>query len=295
MKSDSAFASGLWGGGTGSPSGGTSKRAAIAAALVLAVFVMAAILAPVLAPYDPAHQPDIIELRNQPPSAAHPFGTDPFSRDVLSRVMHGGRISLGVALLATLVSVTLGTAYGAASGYAGGITGSVLLRVLDALLSIPRVLLLIAVLAAWRDLPLIVFTLVLGMTGWYGLARLVRGQVLALKGQDFVVSARALGATRARIVFRHILPNVITPVIVAAALGVGHVIVLEAGLSYLGIGVRQPVPSWGNMIQDGSDQIAAHWWISAFPGLAIVLTVMAFNVLADALLSTLRPRPAETR
>jgi len=268
---------------------------AIGAALVLAVFVMAAVLAPVLAPYDPAHQPDIIELRNQPPSAAHPFGTDPFSRDVLSRVMHGGRISLGVALLATLVSVTLGTAYGAASGYAGGITGSVLLRVLDALLSIPRVLLLIAVLAAWRDLPLIVFTLVLGMTGWYGLARLVRGQVLALKGQDFVVSARALGATRARIVFRHILPNVITPVIVAAALGVGHVIVLEAGLSYLGIGVRQPVPSWGNMIQDGSDQIAAHWWISAFPGLAIVLTVMAFNVLADALLSTLRPRPAETR
>lgn len=275
--------------------GASSRGPAIVAAVVLAVFGIAAVLAPVLAPYDPAHQPDIIALRNQPPSAAHPFGTDPFSRDVLSRVMHGGRISLGVAILATLVSVTLGTAYGAASGYAGRITGSVLLRLLDALLSIPRVLLLIAVLAAWRDLPLIVFTLVLGMTGWYGLARLVRGQVLALKEQDFVVSARALGATRGRIVLRHILPNVITPVIVAAALGVGHVVVLEAGLSYLGIGVRQPVPSWGNMIQDGSDQIVAHWWISAFPGLAIVLTVMAFNILADALLATLRPRPAETR
>ena len=134
------------------------------------------------------------------------------------------------------------------------------------------------------------FIVILGATGWYGLARLVRGQVLALKARDFVASARALGATRTRILVRHILPNVVTPVVVAATLGLGHVIVLEAGLSWLGIGVDVPTPSWGNMIQDGSDQIARYWWISLFPGLAIVSTVMAFNVLGDALLKRLSPR-----
>lgn len=219
----------------------------------------------------------------------HPFGTDPFSRDVLSRVIYGGRLSLLVAIFATMVSVTLGTMYGAIAGYADGIGGTILQRVLDALLSIPRLLLLIAIFAAWRDAPLPVFVLVLGFTGWYGLARLVRGQVLALKAQDFVQSAYALGATRTRIFVSHILPNVVSPVVVAATLGIGHVIVLEAGLSYLGIGVRQPTASWGNIIQDGSDQIAAHWWISFFPGIAIVLTVMAFNILGDALLRALQP------
>ena len=137
---------------------------------------------------------------------------------------------------------------------------------------------------------LVGFIIVLGLTGWYGVARLVRGQVLALKAQDFVQSARALGATRTRIFIRHVLPNVVSPVVVAATLGIGNVIVLEAGLSYLGIGVRQPAPSWGNIIQDGSDQLAAHWWISFFPGIAIVLTVMAVNVLGDALLRALQPR-----
>ena len=156
-------------------------------------------------------------------------------------------------------------------------------------MSIPRLLLLIAIFAAWREAPLPIFILVLGLTGWYGLARLVRGQVLALKKQDFVQSAKALGATKTRIFLRHVLPNVVSPVVVAATLGIGHVIVLEAGLSYLGVGVRQPIPSWGNIIQDGADQIGAHWWISFFPGIAIVLTVMAFNVLGDALLRALRP------
>jgi peptide/nickel transport system permease protein len=223
------------------------------------------------------------------------MGTDPFSRDVLSRLLHGGRLSLTVAILATLVSITVGTAYGAAAGYTRGLTSGILERLLDALLSIPRLLLLIAVFAAWRDMPLSGFVAILGLTGWYGVARLVRGQVLALTRQDFVASAQALGATRFRILVRHILPNVMTPVIVAATLGIGHVIVLEAGLSWLGIGVRQPTPSWGNMIQDGSDQIAAHWWISLFPGLAIVMTVMAFNILGDALLRTLSGRRTVTR
>jgi peptide/nickel transport system permease protein len=265
------------------------RSAKFAGALLLAIAIPC-LLAPLVAPYDPSAQPDIIGLQSVAPSLQHPFGTDPFSRDVLSRVIYGGRLSLTVAIFATLVSVTLGTIYGALAGYTDGFVGTILQRILDALLSIPRLLLLIAIFAAWRDAPLPVFVLVLGLTGWYGLARLVRGQVLALKAQDFVQSAYALGATRTRIFVRHILPNVVSPVVVAATLGIGHVIVLEAGLSYLGIGVRQPNASWGNIIQDGSDQIAAHWWISFFPGIAIVLTVMAFNVLGDALLRALQPR-----
>lgn len=258
--------------------------------IILLLIVIPCAAAPLFAPYDPSAQPDIIALRSQPPSLSHPFGTDPFSRDVLSRLLYGGRVSLSVALIATLVSITLGTAYGAVAGFAGGVVESVMMRLLDALLSIPRLLLLIAVFAAWRQLSLPAFVIIVGFTGWYGLSRLVRGQVLAIKGQDFVASARALGASRARILLKHILPNVLTPVIVAAALGVGHVILLEAGLSYLGVGVQQPQPSWGNIIQDGSDQIARLWWISFFPGVAIVLTVMAFNILGDALREALEPR-----
>jgi peptide/nickel transport system permease protein len=272
-----------------------SNRSAVMAAVVLLLIVVPCAAAPLFAPYNPSAQPDIIALRSQPPSFSHPFGTDPFSRDVLSRLLYGGRVSLSVAVIATLVSITLGTAYGAIAGFAGGVVESVMMRLLDALLSIPRLLLLIAVFAAWRQLALVPFVVIIGFTGWYGLSRVVRGQVLAMKGQDFVISARALGAGRARILLKHILPNVLTPVIVAAALGVGHVILLEAGLSYLGVGVRQPQPSWGNIIQDGSDQIAHLWWISFFPGLAIVMTVMAFNVLGDALRSALDPRQTLTR
>lgn len=266
-----------------------SNRSAIAAIALLLAIIIPCVAAPLFTSHDPLAQPDIIELRSQPPSADHPFGTDPSSRDVLSRLLYGGRVSLLVALIATLVSITFGTAYGAIAGFAGGVVESVMMRLLDALLSIPRLLLLIAIFAAWR-LEMEGFVVIVGLTGWYGLSRIVRGQVLAIKGEEFVVSARALGAGRARILLKHILPNILTPVIVAAALGVGHVILLEAGLSYLGIGVRPPDPSWGNIIQDGSDPIGGLWWISFFPGMAIVLTVMAFNVLGDALREALQPR-----
>jgi len=268
-------------------------RSLVFAAILLAVIAIPCLLAPFAAPYDPNAQPDIVGLRSAAPSFAHPMGTDPVSRDVLSRLLYGGRLSLSVALFATLVSVTVGTAYGAVAGYSRGAIASVLERVLDALLAIPRLLLLIAIFAAWRDIPVAGFVVILGLTGWYGLARLVRGQVLALKAQDFVASAAALGASRMRILVRHILPNVVALAFIAATLGLGHVIVLEAGLSWLGVGVAQPTASWGNMIQDGSDQMANHWWIALFPGLAIVLTVMAFNVLGDALLRALNPRPSK--
>ena len=277
-----------------------TDRPALFASIFLAVIAGVCLLAPITAPYDPRAQAPfsdsdtstIVTLKNAPPSREHPMGNDQATHDVLSRFLYGGRISLGIALFATLVTVTLGTAYGAAAGYATGITATILERILDVLLAIPRVLLLIAIFALWEDLKPSAFVLILGTTGWYALARLVRGQVLALKRQDFVVSARALGATQMRIITRHILPNVVTTVVVAAMLGVGHLIILEAGLSYLGIGIRAPDPSWGNMIREGASvgEITSHWWISLFPGLAIVSTVIAFNVLGDALLRALSPR-----
>ena len=272
-----------------------SNRSAVAAIALLLAVVIPCAAAPLFASYDPAAvDADFVAQKSLPPSPAHPFGTDPSSRDVFSRVLYGGRLSLSIALVATLVSITLGTAYGAVAGFAGGLVESVMMRILDALLSIPRLLLLIAVFAAWRPVPHTAFIMIVGFTGWYGLSRVVRGQVLAIKGEEFVLSARALGAGGARILVRHILPNVLTPVIVAAALGVGRVILLEAGLSYLGVGLPIPEPSWGNIIEEGGGQFVQLWWMFFFPGMAIILTVMAFNVLGDALREALEPRSART-
>ena len=267
------------------------ERRTLFALALAAVIAIVCAAAPLLAPYDPITIPDPVEMKSMPPSAAHPFGTDQFSRDLLSRVLYGGRVSLAVALVATLVSVTLGTLYGAIAGMAGGWTDGVMMRILDALLSIPRLLLLIAVFALWQA-PLPAFIAIVGATGWYAMARVIRGQVLALKTQDFVLSARALGAGRRQILLRHILPNVLSPLIVAAALGVGHVILLEAGLSYLGVGIHAPDPSWGNIITDGADQtsFARVWWVPFFPGMAILLTVMVFNYLGDRLREASDPR-----
>ena len=265
------------------------RHAALASA-VLGIIIIVAILAPMLAPYDPIAQPDIIGLKSVAPSLAHPFGTDSYSRDVLSRCMYGARVSLSVAALATLMAVTLGTLYGAVAGYVGGVVDAVLMRIVDAALAIPRVLLLIAILALWHGLSLWLLVAVLGATGWFGLSRMVRAQVIALRDLDFVSAARALGASGPRILLRHILPNVLPTIIVAATLGVGHVIILEAGLSYLGLGVQPPSASWGSIIQDGADQIGTAWWISLFPGLLIVTTAIAFNALGDAFRAALDPR-----
>ncbi|MFN2637064.1 MAG: ABC transporter permease [Gemmatimonadaceae bacterium] len=259
------------------------KPSSRVAFVLLGVIVMVGLFAPLIAPYDPAAQPDIIALKSLPPSLSHPFGTDPYSRDVFSRVIYGARLSLFIGFLATIVSLTLGVAYGAIAGYIGGALDTVMMRVLDAFLAIPRLLLLIAILAAWPRLSITALVFFLGFTGWFGLSRIVRGQVLALKHADFVTAARALGASRRRILVRHLLPNLVSSIVVAATLGVAHVIVLEAGLSYLGIGVPQPLASWGNIIQDGGDQVATLWWMSLFPGLLMVMTVMTLNVIGEAL------------
>jgi len=265
------------------------RRATIACVVLLAIVVVA-VLAPVFSPYDPIAQPDIIGLKNLAPSLSHPFGTDSYSRDVLSRCIYGARISLSVAALATTIAITLGTLYGAIAGYVGGITDTIMMRIVDAALAIPRVLLLIAILALWNGLPLWLLVVVLGGTGWFGLSRMVRAQVLSLRELDFVTAARAVGASGPRILLRHILPNVVPTIIVAATLGIGHVIILEAGLSYLGLGVQPPAASWGSIIQDGADQLGSAWWISLFPGLLIVTTAIACNSLGDALRSALDPR-----
>ena len=265
-------------------------RVAMVALTVLAVFVAAALFAPLVAPYPPNAQPDIVGLARVAPSWSHPFGTDIFSRDVLSRVIYGARISLGVATLAILLAMSAGTAWGAVAGYAGGATDAVMMRIIDALLSVPRILVLLLVLGLWGNISLPMLVLVLGLTGWFGTSRLVRERVRALSKQDFTLAARAIGARDIRVLWRHVLPNALSPVIVAATLGIGNVIVLEAALSYLGIGVRPPHASWGNIIEDGADQIGSAWWIALFPGLAMLVTVIAFNLLGDALRDALDPR-----
>ena len=260
------------------------------AAGVIALFVLGALLAPWLTRYEPWQQLDIVRLQSRPPSWAHPFGTDRYSRDVLTRILFGARVSLSIATLAVLVSSTVGTLYGALAGYAGGAVDAVMMRVIDAMLSVPRVLMLIAVLALWSPVPVTALVLLIGLTGWFDVARLVRGQALALRQREFVVAARSLGASPGAIVWRHIIPNVLSPVIVAGALAVGNVIILEAGLSFLGIGVHEPMASWGTMFQDAAVQFVSTWWAVIFPGIAIVATVLAFNALGDALRDVLDPR-----
>jgi len=259
-------------------------RVAVAA---LAIIVLAAVAAPLLAPYDPFAQPDIVSGSTLAPSPQHPLGTDQFSRDILSRLLFGARISLIVGILATSVAVTVGTAWGLAAGYAGGVADEIMMRLVDALMSIPRVLLVLAIVALWGSMSTAGLVLLLGLTGWFQLSRLVRAEVLTARETDYVASARALGAHDFRIAVRHVLPNVLPPIIVFATIGLGNVIVLEAGLSYLGFGVQPPIPSWGNMIRDGSELMTAAWWISLFPGIAIVATVVAVNALGDGLRQTL--------
>ncbi len=257
---------------------------------VLATLYVVALLAPVIAPYAQSQQLDIVGLKDQPPSLAHLFGTDRFSRDVLSRVLYGARVSLTIATLAMIVSAIIGTAYGLVAAAFGGFVDAALMRLLDAMLAIPRVLLLIAVLALWNPVPLWGLVVLLGVTGWFEVSRLVRSEAMTLRERDFVVAARSLGAGRRRIMVSHLLPNVLTPVVVSTTLGIGSVIALETALSYIGIGVREPSASLGTMFQSGTEAFVGTWWVAVFPGTVIVLTILCFNILGDALRAALDPR-----
>lgn len=259
-------------------------------AIVLLVIVAAVVLGPLLLP-DPRAQPDILR-GSLPPGLGHPFGTDQLSRDVLARVVAGGRISLAVALLAVALSVTLGAAVGVVSGYWGGTIDAVLMRVVDGALAIPRLFILLLVLAVWERVPVAALILLIGVTGWFATSRLIRGEVLRIREEGFVRAAEALGARRRRIIFRHLLPNTLGPLLVIATLGIGDVILLEAGLSFLGLGIQPPTPSWGGMILDSREVLVSAPWVGIFPGLAIVITVLSANLFGDALRDAVDPRSA---
>jgi peptide/nickel transport system permease protein len=264
-------------------------RSARWALAVIALLTLGAIVGWLVLGEKANFQPNIVGLKNARPSWSHPFGTDQFSRDVFARVLTGAAISLSVGVLTVFFSTMVGTTYGLVAGYYGGRADVFMMRVLDGLMSIPRVLLLVAVLTLKRP-GLLGLILLLGATGWFTVARLVRAEVLSIRNADFIAAARALGASSRATIWRHLLPNVAGPVIVSATLGVGNVIALEAGLSYLGIGAPPPTASWGSIFLDGVSYGLAAWWVLLFPGLAIVATVLSFNVLGDALRDVLDPR-----
>ncbi len=258
--------------------------------VIVAVLAVAAAGAPVLAPYDPVTQLDVIGGQHLPPSLAHPLGTDSLSRDLLSRVLFGARISLTIATLSVILSVTIGTLVGLTAGWLGGLVDHLLMRLVDAALAIPRVFLLLVVLALWTRLGLLSLVLVLGLTSWFDTSRIVRAEVLSIKAREYIAAARALGIGRRRVWTRHVLPNIAGPIIVTAALGMGQIVLVEAGLSFLGLGVRPPTPSWGTMIADAQRFLTVAPWGVAFPGLAVAVTVIGFSLLGDGLRDALDPR-----
>ena len=259
-------------------------------ALILLIVAVTAIVGPWVLP-DPLSQPDIL-AGSMPPGLGHPFGTDQLNRDILSRVVTGARISLGVALLAVALSMTLGAAVGLVSGYLGGVVDAALMRLVDGALAIPRLFILLLVLAVWERVPVLALILLIGATGWFATSRIVRAEVLRLREEAYVRAAEALGARRRRIIFRHLLPNVVGPLLVTATLAVGDVILLEAGLSFLGLGIQPPLPSWGGMILDSKEVLVSAPWAGIFPGLAIVITVLSANLFGDALRDAVDPRGA---
>ena len=261
----------------------------LAAAGLIMVLLLAAValLAPWIAPYDPQAINTFHVL--EPPSSRHILGTDSLGRDCLSRLIYGARISLLVGFVAVGIATLVGTILGAIAGYYGRWVDLAIMRFVDIMLCFPSIFLIMAVIAflepsIWNIMA------VIGLTGWMGVARLVRAEFLSLKQRDFVLAARLSGASDARIVFSHILPNALAPVLVSATLGVGGAILTESALSFLGIGVQPPDPSWGNMLTEGKDNLEIAWWLSVFPGLAILLTVLSYNLLGEGLRELLDPR-----
>jgi peptide/nickel transport system permease protein len=261
---------------------------------LLGFFVFIAVFAPLVAPADPILQSDILRTRylapwtTGPDGVLHILGTDRFGRDMLSRLIFGARISLTVGLLSVAVSVVVGCLIGVGAALGGRVVEQVLMAITDAALAMPRLVLLLALVALWEPSITIVI-LVLGLTGWMGIARLARAEVKGMLTRPFIDAARAQGMSLPRLAWRHLIPNTMTPVIVAAALAVGNAITLESGLSFLGIGVPAPTPSWGNMISSGRDALVHAPWIATLPGLAIVLAVVATNLLGDSLRDFLDP------
>lgn len=264
-----------------------SNFALSAGAIITALMILTALLAPVLAPFDPSVQDTARRLEG--PSDQHPLGLDDLGRDVLSRILYGARISLRVGFSVVLIAAAIGIALGAVAGYFGGKVDTIIMRICDMLLAFPGILLAIALVAVLGP-SLNNVILALATIGWVGYARLVRGQVLKIREMEFVTAARALGAKSHRVIFRHVLPNVLSPVIVMATLGLAGAILAEAALSFLGLGVQPPTPSWGAMLTAGRTYLGLANHLAIFPGAAIMLAVMGLNFLGDGLIDALDPK-----
>lgn len=263
------------------------NRMAVVGSVIVVLLFIVSLLAPWLAPYDP----NAIDLKNvlAPPSGGHPFGTDPLGRDVLSRMIWGAGISLKVGFVATGIAILIGTMLGAVAGYYGRWVDAVIMRFVDIMLCFPSFFLILAVIALLEP-SIWNIMIVIGLTGWMGVTRLVRADFISLKERDFVQAARVIGAGDLRIIFLHILPNAMASVLVTATLGVAGAILTESALSFLGIGVQPPTPSWGNILTAGKDNIDIAWWLSFYPGLAILITVLGYNLLGEGIRDALDPR-----
>lgn len=257
--------------------------------LLVAALALLAIGAPWLAPYPPDAQLDILALRSVPPSSAHPFGTDSFSRDLLSRVLHGARVSLGFASAAVLLSLVLGTVYGALTSFAPRVLSSALRRAIDVAMSVPRLLVLLTVTAFLGPLSVPGLVLLVALTGWFATARQVTDELDALQSREFALAARAMGVRGPRLFGRHLLPHLAPLLTVTGTFAVANTIALEAGLSFLGLGIQPPTASWGTILHDGSGSFDTEWWIAVFPGLATVGAVLLCNVLGDVLRDRFAP------
>lgn len=270
----------------------SKNRLAVFSAIIVLLLIAVASLASVISPYDPT----AIDVHNvlSPPGRTHLLGTDELGRDLLSRMIYGSRVSLKVGFVAVGIAIIIGIVIGSLAGFYGGMIDAVLMRFVDIMLAFPTFFLILAVIAILEPN---IFTImaVIGVTGWMDVARLVRAEFLSLKERDFVESARALGASNKRLIFRHILPNALSPVFVAATFGVAGAILTESGLSFLGLGVQPPDPSWGNILTSGKDNIEVAWWLSLYPGLAILVTVLSYNLIGEGLRDALDPRLWEAK
>jgi peptide/nickel transport system permease protein len=263
------------------------NKMAVAGSLVVLLLFAVSLLAPWIAPYDPS----VIDLKRvlAAPSSAHLFGTDQLGRDVLSRMIWGARISLKVGFVATGIAILVGAILGAVSGYYGRWVDAVIMRFVDIMLCFPAFFLILAVIAILEP-SIWNIMIIIGLTGWMGITRLVRADFISLKERDFVLAARVIGASDLRIIFVHILPNAMASILVAATLGIAGAILTESALSFLGIGVQPPTPSWGNILTAGKDNIDIAWWLSLYPGLAILVTVLGYNLLGEGIRDSLDPR-----
>lgn len=265
------------------------NKLSVIGAILIIIIVTAAIFAPWIAPYSPSEQN--IKKLLLPPSKEHLFGTDELGRDTFSRMLYGARISLLVSFSAVIGMKTIGVIVGALAGYYGGIIDSILMRLVDVLIAFPQIFLLITLLTVLEP-SIWILIFVFTFFSWMGTARLIRGEFLTLRSREFVLAARTMGIKTSRIIFSHILPNALGPLIVSATLSIGGVILAESALSYLGLGVQPPTPSWGNMLQSAQDLniMLNAWWYPLFPGFAILITVLAFNFIGDGLRDAFDPR-----